>query len=322
LLVNGRHVKQVPGRKTDVSDAAWLAQLLEAGLASFVPPKPIRTLRNLTRCRKAQIQERQREVNRLHKVLEDTGVELGCVASDILVASGRAMLDALVSGTTNAEVLAELAKGRLFAKRHALREALRGSLRQRARARRRGDPGPHRLPRRGHRPVLRPDRGADRPFRAAVEPLLTIPGVQRRTAEVIVAEVGTECAIGTPAVARVAGGRHAGGSCVRSPRRAVQLAVRGRELTRPDGARRGCRSTAASSTRAAFSARRRASSIKRVELRFDRDEVWIEHRGREVCPYPRSYVQGTWQPAPRLPRAAERRAARFRSPCQRPARRR
>jgi transposase len=82
LLVNARHVKQVPGRKTDVSDAAWLCQLLEAGLLarSFVPPKPIRALRNLTRYRKAQIGERQREANRLHKVLEDTGIRLDCVA--------------------------------------------------------------------------------------------------------------------------------------------------------------------------------------------------------------------------------------------------
>jgi transposase len=83
LLVNARHVKQVPGRKTDMSDAAWLCQLAEAGLAraSFVPPKPIRTLRNLTRYRKTQIQERAREANRLHKALEDTGIKLDCVAT-------------------------------------------------------------------------------------------------------------------------------------------------------------------------------------------------------------------------------------------------
>src|SRR5439155_2120986 len=107
LLVNARHVKQVPGRKTDVSHAAWLCQLLEAGLLqrSFVPPKPIRALRNLTRYRKAQIGERQREANRLHKLLEDTGIKLDCVASDILGASGRAMLYAFVSGTTVLEVL-------------------------------------------------------------------------------------------------------------------------------------------------------------------------------------------------------------------------
>ena len=128
LLVNARHVKQVPGRKTDVKDAAWLCQLAEAGLlrASFVPPKPIRALRNLTRYRKTQIQERAREANRLHKALEDTGIKLDCVATDILGMSGRAMLDALVRGTTDPEVLAELAKGKLRAKLPALREALEG----------------------------------------------------------------------------------------------------------------------------------------------------------------------------------------------------
>jgi transposase len=85
MLVNARQVKQVPGRKTDIKDAQWLCQLLEAGLlkASFVPPKPIRTLRNLTRYRKAQISDRQREAARLHKILEDTGIKLDCVASDI-----------------------------------------------------------------------------------------------------------------------------------------------------------------------------------------------------------------------------------------------
>src|SRR3989442_10695448 len=128
VLVNARHVKQVPGRKTDVSDAAWLCQLAEAGLlrASFVPPKPIRALRNLTRYRKAQIQERSREANRLHKALEDTGIKLDCVATDILGASGRAMLEALIAGTTDPQLLAELAKGRLRAKLPALREALEG----------------------------------------------------------------------------------------------------------------------------------------------------------------------------------------------------
>jgi Transposase len=108
LLVNARHVKQVPGRKTDVKDAEWLCQLAEAGLlkASFVPPKPIRALRNLTRYRKTQIQERSREANRLHKALEDTGIKLDCVASDILGVSGRAMLDALVAGKSAATLAA------------------------------------------------------------------------------------------------------------------------------------------------------------------------------------------------------------------------
>jgi hypothetical protein len=101
---------------------------LEAGLlrASLVAPKPIRTLRNLTRYRKTQIEERQREANRLHKILEDTAIKLDCVASNILGVSGRAMLDALVAGTTDPAVLAELAKGRLRAKLPALTEALEG----------------------------------------------------------------------------------------------------------------------------------------------------------------------------------------------------
>ncbi len=103
----------VPGRKTDVCDAQWLCQLMEAGLlrGSFVAPKPQRRLRALTRYRKTQIAERQREANRLHKALEDTGIKLDCVATDILGASGRAMLDALVAGTTDPVVLADLAKG-------------------------------------------------------------------------------------------------------------------------------------------------------------------------------------------------------------------
>jgi transposase len=115
MLVNARHVKQVPGRKTDVLDAQWLCQLLEAGLlrANLVPPKPIRTLRNPTRYRKTQIEARQRETLRLHKAIEDTGIKLGCVATDIMGKSGRAMLDALVAGTTDPDVLAELAQGLL-----------------------------------------------------------------------------------------------------------------------------------------------------------------------------------------------------------------
>jgi transposase len=112
VLVNARHVKQVPGRKTDVSDAAWLCQLAEAGLlkASFVPPKPMRQVRNLTRYRKTQIQERAREVNRLHKALEDAGIKLDPVAADVMGKSGRDMLDALVRGTTDPDILAELAR--------------------------------------------------------------------------------------------------------------------------------------------------------------------------------------------------------------------
>jgi len=99
LLVNAQHVKNVPGRKTDTTDAQWLCQLLECGLlrASFVPPKPIRELRDLTRYRKSLIRERASEANRLQKTLEDAGIKLSSVASDMLGVSGRLMLEALVS---------------------------------------------------------------------------------------------------------------------------------------------------------------------------------------------------------------------------------
>jgi transposase len=191
-LVNARHVKQVPGRKTDVTDAQWLSRLAEAGLlrASLVPPKPIRELRNLTRYRKAQIRDRQREAGRLHKLMEDTGIKLDCVASDLLGKSGRAMISALIAGTTDSSVLAELAQGKLRAKLPALRDALQG----------RFD---------AHHAVLigrilahidyLDEAIADishaielqiAPFAPAVELLCTIPGVARRTAEVLIAETG------------------------------------------------------------------------------------------------------------------------------------
>jgi transposase len=191
-LVNARHVKQVPGRKTDVTDAQWLCQLAETGLlrASLVPPKPIRTLRNLTRYRKAQIKDRQREAGRLHKVLEDTGIKLHCVASDLLGKSGRAMLQALMEGTTDANVLADLAQGKLRLKLPALREALQG----------RFDSEHAILVGRILAHIDYLDEAIAElstaiqeqiaPFAKAVELLCTIPGVQQRTAEVIIAETG------------------------------------------------------------------------------------------------------------------------------------
>ena len=197
LLVNARHVKQVPGRKTDVSDAAWLCQLAEAGLlrASFVAPKPIRALRNLTRYRKTQIQERAREANRLHKALEDTGIKLDCVATDILGKSGRAMLDALVAGTTDPEVLAELARGRLRAKIPVLREALEGRF-DHLHAVWIGAILNHLDFLDEQIAALTESVGEQiAPFEAAVELLCTIPGVQRRTAECLVAEIGVDMSI-------------------------------------------------------------------------------------------------------------------------------
>jgi transposase len=197
MLVNARHVKQVPGRKTDIKDAQWLCQLLEAGLlkASFVPPKPIRTLRNLTRYRKTQIADRQREANRLHKILEDTGIKLGCVASDILGKSGRDMLDALVSGTTDPSVLADLARGQLRRKLPALREALVGRFRNE-----------HALivgQILAHIDFL--DEAIERlsaeieeqiaPFAAQRDLLMSIPGVKQRAAEVIISEIGVDMSV-------------------------------------------------------------------------------------------------------------------------------
>jgi transposase len=192
VLVNARDVKQVPGRKTDVGDAEWLCRLLEAGLlkASLVPPKPIRTLRNLTRYRKSLIRDRQREANRLHKVMQETGIKLDTVASKLLGKSGRSMLDALVSGTTDPEVLAELARGQLRKKIPALREALAGTF------------SPEHALVVGqilaHLDFLDESiatLSAEieeqlRPFASAVELLQTIPGVAQRTAEVIIAETG------------------------------------------------------------------------------------------------------------------------------------
>jgi transposase len=197
LLVNARHVKQVPGRKTDVSDAAWLCQLAEAGLlrSSFVPPKPIRALRNLTRYRKTQIQERSREANRLHKALEDTGIKLDCVATNILGKSGRAMLDALVAGTTDPEVLADLAKGKLRAKIPALREALEGRF-DHLHAVWIGAILNHLDFLDAQISDLTEAIGEQiAPFETAVELLCTIPGVQRRTAEVIVSEIGIDMSV-------------------------------------------------------------------------------------------------------------------------------
>lgn len=128
ILVNPQHMKAVPGRKTDTKDAEWLADLLRHGLltASFIPPKPIRELRELTRYRKTLVAERAQEVNRLHKVLEGANVKLTAVATDVLGKSGRLMLAALLGGEQDAEALAELARGRLRAKLPELRLALDG----------------------------------------------------------------------------------------------------------------------------------------------------------------------------------------------------
>ena len=131
LLINMLELKRVPGRKTDVKDSEWLAQLLECGLlrSSFVPPPPIRELRDLTRYRVQQTRDRSQEVNRLQKVLEDAGVKVTSVLTDVMGVSGRAMVEALVAGTTDPQVLADLARGQLRKKLPALQRALIGRFR-------------------------------------------------------------------------------------------------------------------------------------------------------------------------------------------------
>jgi transposase len=198
LSLNATHVRKVPGRKTDVKDAEWIAQLLECGLlrGSFVPPEVIRDLRDLTRDRKRPGQERARESQRIQKVLEDAGVKVASVVSDVLGVSGRAMLDALIAGERDAEVLAELALGRMRPKRVELRRAL-------AAARFR----PHHavmlsehLAHLDHLDggISRLDDQIDRlmaPFSAQRDKLATIPGVGKRAAEVIIAESGVDMSV-------------------------------------------------------------------------------------------------------------------------------
>lgn len=196
-LLNAAHLRNVPGRKTDVADAVWIAQLVEHGLVrpSFVPPPPIRELRQLTRYRTTQIEERAREAQRLDKNLQDAGLKLSSVASDILGRSGRDMLDALVAGTRDADVLADLARGRLRAKIPALTQALTGRF------------GPTHAVVIGeilaHLDYL--DEAIGRvsaqidevisPFVIERDLLTTIPGVSQRVAEVIIAEIGVDMSV-------------------------------------------------------------------------------------------------------------------------------
>ncbi|MGH2409650.1 MAG: IS110 family transposase [Chloroflexota bacterium] len=192
LVVNAQHIKQVPGRKTDVSDAAWIAGLLRHGLLrpSFIPDRPQRELRELTRYRRALINERTAEINRLHKTLEGGNIKLASVASDLRGQSARAMLGLLVAGETDPALLAQCARGKLKVKIPELERALAGSF------------GPHQrfLVARhlAHLDELDTliaelDQEVDRrlcPFAAEVALLDTIPGVGLRTAEELVAEIG------------------------------------------------------------------------------------------------------------------------------------
>ncbi|MGC5225335.1 IS110 family transposase [Micromonospora sp. DT81.3] len=197
MLVNARQARNIPGRKTDVSDAAWLAQLAAHGLlrASFVPPEPIRQLRDLTRARAVATMDRTRQVQRLEKFLESTGIKLSSVASALTGASARAMLDALVAGERDPQALAQLAKGRLRNKIPQLVDALQGRFTE-------------------HHAFLvgeyviqidtqtgMIDRLTARiedamvPFRPARDVLITIPGVSVAVADVIIAETGGDMSV-------------------------------------------------------------------------------------------------------------------------------
>jgi transposase len=194
VLANAQQLKRVPGRKTDVQDCAWIAKLMQHGLiaASFVPPEPQRDLRELTRQRVQLVRQKAAVANRIQKVLEDANLKLGSVASDVLGKSGRAMLRALIAGETDPERLAELALGRLRKQLPRLRPALTGRVTEH------------------HRFLLEllldevetVERFLARlegriaavlaPFGETVRRLTSIPGVDRRTAEVVAAEIGTD----------------------------------------------------------------------------------------------------------------------------------
>ena len=194
VLANAAHIKNVPGRKTDANDAAWIAELLAHGLirASFVPPTSIQELRMLLRTRKQLVRERTQHVQRLQKVLEDANLKIASAVSDILGTSGRAILQALIAGETRPEELLDLTTGRLRANRQTLLESLRGRV------------GPH------HRFLLGLHLGQidalDRalkavdtevgshldPFRAQVAHLITMPGISDLAAQTIVSEIGID----------------------------------------------------------------------------------------------------------------------------------
>lgn len=194
LLVNAKHVKHVPGRKTDVQDCQWLAQLLQCGLlrGSFVPERPQRDLRDLTRQRAQLVHHRAAVANRMHQTLEDANIKVGLVASDVLGASGRAMLRALIADTQTPDQMADLARGRLRRKRPALQWALQGQV-----------TAHHRfllaelldqvddLERRIERFTRRIEEVGG-PLAAALQTVAALPGFDQRSAQNVVAETGAD----------------------------------------------------------------------------------------------------------------------------------
>lgn len=196
ILVNARHIKYVPGRKSDISDAQWIGELLQHGLlkASYIPERPQRDLRDVIRYRTSLIQERVRETNRVQKVLEDANVKLASVASNVLGVSGRQMLEAIITGNEDPEALAELAKGRLRAKIPELERALSGRVRS-----------SHRLLLRLHLEHIDDLSNKIEELNEEIDRLIVpfdkdeqlrrlddIPGVGRTVAQVIVAELGVD----------------------------------------------------------------------------------------------------------------------------------
>jgi transposase len=194
LLVNAQHIKQVPGRKTDVKDCAWIAQLLQHGLlkSSLVPPPFQRELRDLTRQRTQVVAEQARVAQRIQKVLEDANIKLASVATDVLGVSGRDMLRAMLAGTTDPKVLAELARGKLRSKIESLQQALWGRVTEH-----------HRFMLKLHLEHYEYLEGVAGTFSRRIEEKLlpfvqemdllqTIPGIAQRTAEVLLAEVGPD----------------------------------------------------------------------------------------------------------------------------------
>lgn len=192
VVVNAQHLKGVPGRKTDVRDSEWLAECYQLGLlkASFIPPAPVRELRDLTRYRTSLIRERARTANRLQKVLEDANIKLASVVTDIQGVSAWAMLEAIVSGTTDPEALADLAKGLLRKKRDQLVTALSGRVKPH-----------HRFLIAEHLSQIEYLEEAIqrismevaerlRPFELEVKRLDSIPGISQQIAEVMLAEIG------------------------------------------------------------------------------------------------------------------------------------
>ena len=195
LLVNARHIKQVPGRKTDVKDAEWIAELLQLGLlqGSFVPNTPQRALRDLTRQRRQLIQGKAAIANRIQKTLEDANIKLGSVASDVLGVSGRAMLEAIIAGQDDPEELADLALRRLRAKIPEWKLALHGRVSEHHRflLRLLLDDLSQREALIG-RLTQRIEAVLPAPFAEAVERLSTIPGIDERAAENLLAEIGVD----------------------------------------------------------------------------------------------------------------------------------